>query len=108
MTKKIASFLAGLALVVGANTAQAASGGTALQPAGTNVSNQASLQRGAKLYMNYCVSCHSLQYLRYSRIGTDLGLTEEQVMQNLNFSGAKYGETVNVSMSTADGEQWFG
>ena len=108
MKNIIASFLAGLSLVLSATAAQAASGGTALQAAGTNVSNAASLQRGAKLYMNYCVSCHSLQYLRYSRIGEDLGLTEEQVMQNLNFTGAKYGETVDVAMSTADGEQWFG
>src|SRR5687768_11071156 len=103
MKKIIASLFLGVAATLAASTATAASGGTALESAGTNVTNQASLQRGAKLYMNYCVSCHSLQFLRYSRIGADLGLSEEQVMQNLNFTGAKYGETINSAMTAADG-----
>jgi len=108
MNKTIASLFLGVAATFAAATATAASGGVHLEHAGTNVTNQASLQRGAKLYMNYCVSCHSLQYLRYSRVGADLGLTEEQVMQNLNFTGAKYGETIRTAMTAADGEQWFG
>ena len=86
----------------------AASGGVALEHAYTNVGNQASLQRGAALFMNYCASCHSMQYLRYSRLAADLGLTEEQVMQNLNFTGAKFGETIRASMPVASGDAWFG
>ena len=86
----------------------AASGGVEKLPAHTNVGNQASLQRGAKLYMNYCSSCHSMQFLRYSRIATDLGLTEEQVMANLNLTGAKFGETIRSSLSRENGEAWFG
>ena len=47
--------------------------------------------------MNYCSGCHSLKYLRYSRMAEDLGLTEEEVMHNLNFTGAKFGETDPVT-----------
>lgn len=79
-----------------------------LQVAGTDLSDQASLQRGAKLYMNYCSGCHSLKYLRYSRMAEDLGLTEDEVMNNLNFSGAKFGEHIQVSMDAGQGAQWFG
>ena len=85
-----------------------AAGGAALQAAHTNVGNQASLQRGAKLFMNYCASCHSMQYLRYSRMAKDLGLTEAQVMENLNVTGAKFGETIRVAMPVADAEAFFG
>ena len=88
-----------LALVAGPASA---AGGAALQAAHTNVGNPASLQRGAKLFMNYCASCHSMQYLRYSRMAADLGLTEEQVMQNLNVTGAKFGETIRVAMPASD------
>lgn len=84
MTKRlglrIATFLAGLAL---STSAVAASGGD-VQQAGVDLGDRASLQRGAALYMNYCSGCHSLKYLRYSRIAQDLGLSEDEVMQNLN------------------------
>lgn len=85
----------------------AAEGGE-LPHAGTDLGDEASLQRGAQLFMNYCSGCHSLKYLRYSRMAEDLGLTEDQVQANLNFIGAKPGEQVNVAMTTADGEQFFG
>jgi ubiquinol-cytochrome c reductase cytochrome c1 subunit len=91
-----------------AGIAQAADPGFPLQPANANVGDRASLQRGARLFMNYCASCHSAQYNRYSRIAQDLGLTEAQVMQNLNFTGAKFGEPVKVAMDPADATQWFG
>ena len=79
-----------------------------MQQAGNDLSDRASLQRGAKLYMNYCSSCHSLKFLRYSRMAEDLGLTEEEVMGNLNFTGAKFGEQIQVTMRDADGTEWFG
>ncbi|UXI69497.1 cytochrome c1 [Tahibacter amnicola] len=97
-----------VALTAASPAAIASSGGGDLQPAGTRVDNIASLQRGAKLYFNYCIGCHSLQYMRYSRIGEDLGLSEDVVMKNLNFTGAKYGETIVSSMPAADAERWFG
>jgi ubiquinol-cytochrome c reductase cytochrome c1 subunit len=73
-----------------------------------DLTNRASLQRGAGLYMNYCSGCHSLNYHRYSRMGEDLGLTEDEVMKNLNFTGAKFGEQINVSLTAADATKWFG
>ena len=102
--QKLAVFAAGLLVSV---SAFAAAGGD-VQQAGTDLNDRASLQRGAQLYMNYCSGCHSLKYLRYSRMAEDLGLTEDEVMKNLNFTGAKFGEQVQVSMPAAGGEKWFG
>lgn len=102
--KKLATFAAGLLVSA---TAFASEGGGLLQ-SGTDLNDRASLQRGAQLYMNYCSGCHSLKYLRYSRIGEDLGLSEEQVMSNLNFTGAKYGEQIQVSLTPEHANQWFG
>lgn len=102
--KRVAVFLASLTLSA---SALAASGGDLLQ-AGTDLEDKASLQRGAQLYMNYCAACHSLKYMRYSRIAEDLGLSEEQVMTNLNFTGAKFGEQVVNAMPAAGGDKWFG
>ena len=101
---KFVTIAAGLLISV---SAMAAEGG-ALQQSGTDLGDQASLQRGAALYMNYCAGCHSLKYLRYSRIATDLGLTEEEVMENLNFTGAKFGEQIQVSLTAEHGDKWFG
>src|SRR5690606_13402429 len=88
-------------------SALAAAGGP-LQHAGTDLSDRASLQRGAHLFMNYCSSCHSLKYLRYSRMAEDLGLTEEEVMENLNFTGAKFGEQILTAMPAEGAAKWFG
>ena len=85
-----------------------AAGGGALQSAGNDLGDQASLQRGAQLFTNYCAGCHSLKYLRYSRMGEDLGLTEQQVMDNLNFTGAAYGEQIQVAMPHDEATKWFG
>ena len=102
--RKAACVAAGLMLSFGA---LAAAGGD-VEQAGTDLGDRASLQRGAQLYMNYCSGCHSLKYLRYSRMAEDLGLSEEEVMENLNFTGAKFGEHVQVSMPAAGAEKWFG
>lgn len=88
-------------------SALAATGGP-VQQSGTDLGDRASLQRGAQLYMNYCSACHSLKYMRYSRMAEDLGLSEEEVMANLNFTGAKFGEQIQVSMPAAGAEKWFG
>ena len=85
-----------------------ASEGGATQQSGIDLGDRASLQRGAHLYMNYCAGCHSLKYLRYSRMGEDLGLGEDEVMNNLNFTGAKFGEPIQSSMPADHATQWFG
>ncbi|MEO7478149.1 MAG: cytochrome c1 [Lysobacteraceae bacterium] len=82
--------------------------GPELQEAHTHLNDQASLQRGASLFMNYCSGCHSLKYVRYSRMGEDLGLTEEQVAKNFIFTGAKPGEHINAAMTPTDAEEWLG
>lgn len=84
-----------------------AAGGGPTQQAGNDLGDVASLQRGAQLYMGYCAGCHSLKYLRYSRLAEDLGLTEAQVMANLNFSGAAIGEQIHAVMP-AEAEKWMG
>lgn len=100
------SALVGLLLV--SAPVLAAEEGAHMPHAGTDLGDQASLQRGAKLYMNYCSGCHSLQYLRYSRMAEDLGLSEQQVQDNLNFTGAKVGEQIQVALTPEDAEQFFG
>ncbi|MFC3550123.1 cytochrome c1 [Lysobacter cavernae] len=104
IVKKLATFVAGLLVSA---SAFAAGGGNLLQ-SGVDLGDRASLQRGAQLYMNYCSGCHSLKYLRYSRIAEDLGLSEEEVMSNLNFTGAKFGEQIQVSLTPEHANQWFG
>ncbi|MCP1374107.1 cytochrome c1 [Dyella lutea] len=108
MTKRYFSSIAlAFGLLVGCTSALAAEG-PELPKAGNNISDQASLQRGAKLFFNYCVGCHSIKFMRYSRIGEDLGLTEQEVMQNLNFTGVNYGETIESHMPAEDAAKWFG
>lgn len=112
MTKQPLAILRRAALVAGgllmSFAALAADPGTALQHAGTDIADRGSLQRGAQLFMNYCSGCHSLKYLRYSRMADDLGLSEEEVMENLNFTGAAYGEHIVSSMPANHAEGWFG
>lgn len=107
--KKIFSTAAlGLGLLVGLQSAALAEEGESLMQAHATVQDKASLQRGARLFMNYCVGCHSLKYLRYSRMADDLGLTEKQVMDNLNFTGAKFDDPVISHMPPEDAAKWFG
>ena len=77
----------------------------------------ASLQRGAKLFVNYCLGCHSAQHMRYNRLAVDLGLSEKQITDNLIFRGVlardgyvadKVGETMKTSLDRADAKEIFG
>ena len=79
-----------------------------LESSQININDKASMQRGAALFMNYCSGCHSLGFQRYSRMAEDLGLTEEQVMENLVFTDAKFGEPITASMTADEGTKWFG
>ena len=83
-------------------------GGSLLEKAQTNIRSKESLRNGAKLYMNYCSSCHSLQYQRYNRMAKDLELTEEEVMENLIFTDAKFTDHMKMTMSEEDATKWFG
>jgi ubiquinol-cytochrome c reductase cytochrome c1 subunit len=86
----------------------AAGGGAHLEHANIDLSDKASLQRGAKLFTNYCLSCHSAAYQRYNRMGKDIGLTDDQVEDNLMFASDKVGETMTIAMPQADAKRWFG
>jgi ubiquinol-cytochrome c reductase cytochrome c1 subunit len=88
--------------------AMAAGDGPHLDKAPVDVSDQASLQRGAKLFVNYCLSCHSAAFQRYNRMGRDLGLTDQQVVDNLMFASDKIGSTMTVAMPAKDAKKWFG
>jgi len=70
--------------------------------------NDASLQKGAKLFVNYCMGCHSLEHQRYNRMARDIGLTDEQVKENLIFTGAKVGDLMKNAMPKTEAKQWFG
>jgi ubiquinol-cytochrome c reductase cytochrome c1 subunit len=79
-----------------------------VEHSGANIRDTASLQRGAKWYVNYCMGCHSLSYVRYNRMAEDLELSEDMVMQNLVFSNAKFAETMEISMLPDQSMSWFG
>jgi len=88
--------------------ASAAGGGAPLQSADIDLSDQGSLQRGAKYFVNYCMGCHSLQYMRYNRLAADLGIDEVALRQNLIFDDSKPGDLMTNAMSPDDGAKWFG
>lgn len=100
-TKKL---IAILALVPG--LAFAAEGGFPLDRAPER-HDMASLQNGAKLFVNYCLNCHSANAMRYNRL-RDLGLSEDQIRNNLLFSADKVGEMMTTAMRPADAKAWFG
>ena len=89
-------------------TAFASGTGVHLDKAPVNLNDRLSLQRGAKVFVNYCLNCHSAGYMRYSRLQDDLRLTEEQVKKNLLFAGEKVGETMTVAMNKKEAKEWFG
>ena len=82
--------------------------GIHLDKANIDPTNTQSLQRGARLFVNYCLSCHSASLMRYERMGNDLGISEELVSENLMFTGGKVGELMTVATAPADAKEWFG
>ncbi len=73
-----------------------------------NLRDKASLQRGAKLFSNYCLSCHSAAYSRYNRVGKDLGISDENIKEHLMFAGEKVGDLMTTTMPVEDAQRWFG
>ena len=104
LIKKILLLLA-LALV---GTAQAAGGGIAWDKFPTEkLTDRAALQEGAKLFVNYCLNCHAASYMRFNRM-TEIGLTPEEIKNNLLFTSDKVGETMKVSLDAKQAKEWFG
>jgi ubiquinol-cytochrome c reductase cytochrome c1 subunit len=104
MKKLILTLIAALGIVTGA---QAAEGGIAWDKAPNRTTDLAALQNGAKLFVNYCLSCHSAAFMRFNRL-TDLGISEQQIKDNLLFTTDKIGETMRVNMDPRQAKEWFG
>jgi len=85
----------------------AAGAGPRLDHANIDPGDTISIQRGAKVFVNYCLNCHSASYMRYNKL-MELGLSEQQIEDNLLFAGGKIGDTMRVAMPVADGKAWFG
>ncbi len=87
--------------------AQAAEGELAWDKAPGKTTDLASLQNGAKIFVNYCLSCHSAAFMRYNRL-KDIGLTEQQIKDNLLFTTDKVGETMKATIDPKQAKDWFG
>lgn len=79
-----------------------------LDKAKTDIHNQASLQRGARNFVNYCLGCHSAQYMRWNRMAEDLGIPEDVLVRELMFTGGSPHDTMRTAMPANLGETWFG
>ncbi len=82
--------------------------GPKLDRVNIDLSDKPSLQRGARIFVNYCLSCHSAGYMRYNRMGQDLGISDELVKENLLFAADKVGDLMTAVMPADDAKSWFG
>lgn len=103
--KLLKKLLAALALVPA--LALAAESGFPLDRAPDRSSDLSALQNGARLFVNYCLNCHSASLVRYNRL-RDIGLSEDQIRDNLLFTSDKVGDLMTISMSEKDAKAWFG
>lgn len=105
MIKKL---LLALALSVTVVTqALAAGGGVAWDEAPNRTNDMAALQNGAKIFANYCLNCHAASYMRFNRL-QDIGLTDKQIKENLNFISDKTGDLMQITMDPVEAKKWFG
>ena len=107
MKKFILSVILALTSALTAMPALAAGGGIPLDKAPNRLNDLGALQNGAKLFVNYCLNCHAASYMRFNRL-TDIGLTEQQIKDNLLFTTDKVGETMKVAMDPKQAKDWFG
>ena len=104
MKKFILGFLAAAALMVGAH---ANTGGPAWDKAPDKSNDMAALQNGAKIFVNYCLNCHSASFMRFNRL-KDIGFTEAQIKDTLLFTTDKVGETMKSAIDPKQAKAWFG
>jgi ubiquinol-cytochrome c reductase cytochrome c1 subunit len=104
MIKKL---LGALALSLTCAVAFAEGSAYPLDHAPDRLNDMAALQTGAKLFVNYCLNCHSANMMRYNKL-KDLGLTDDEIKKNLLFTGDKVGDLMHVAMQPADSKKWFG
>jgi len=104
MNLRIPLLLAGLFMVASASAQHDAE----LDHANNDVSDRASLQNGARYFVNYCLGCHSAEYVRYNRVAEDLQISEQQLLDNLMFTGERPFDTMSIAMDPDDAARWFG
>jgi len=97
-----------LALVFALPAPVMAAGGGNYPHAGTDIHDTPSLQRGARNFANYCMGCHSAEYMRWNRLAADLGISEQVLEQNLMLAGGKPHDVIISAMPAAQAAEWFG
>lgn len=98
-----------LLLALSASSMSIAAGGSFVnEKAQNNIRSTDSLRRGAATFMNYCMGCHSMNFQRYNRVAQDLKLTEEEMMEALVLTDAKFVDKMEITMTEAQGNKWFG
>jgi len=101
-------FALGLLMALGMTAGvQAAGGGIAWDKAPNRTNDLGALQHGAKLFANYCLNCHSAAFMRINRL-KDIGLTEQQIKDNLLFTSDKIGDTMKAAIDPKQAKEWFG
>lgn len=108
MKKTITILLLATIALMNTGLLMASGGGYPLASANVDVDDQASLQRGAKVFTDYCLSCHSAKFVRFNRVADDLGMTEKQVMGNINHLGVQFGSTMTAVMTEDYAKESFG
>ena len=106
MTVNLRTILLNLALLL--PVCVCAAGSETLYHVEVDTSDVPSLQRGARIFVNYCMGCHSASYMRYNRLGNDLGISIDILKDNFMFGSDKPGDTMNIAMKPSDGEKFFG
>ncbi len=108
--KKITTLIVAFAAsaIVSSSTFAAGGSDVALDKVYMNMSDKASLQNGAKLFVNYCLSCHSAEYARYNRVAEDLEIPLHRLKENLMFTTEKEGDLMKTTMPAEDAKEWFG
>jgi ubiquinol-cytochrome c reductase cytochrome c1 subunit len=104
---RVLAFVAAVAVAL-PGLSYAAGGEAQLLKANNDIHNRASLQRGARNFVNYCLGCHTAKYVRYNRVATDLGISEQQLIENLMFTGDSPHQTMVNGLDPADAMKWFG
>lgn len=106
----VAAFFAALLSIVLVSPMAGAGSGMKMQmaPFQSSLKDKPSLQRGARLFVNYCLSCHSAKFMRYNRMAADLEIPPELVERNMMFAGEKIGDPMETTMPQEGAESWFG
>ena len=104
MKKLIFSLIAAIGLVTGAHASE---GGISWDKAPDKTNDVGALQNGAKLFVNYCLNCHSASFMRFNRL-KDIGLTDKEIKDNLLFTTEKVGDTMKAAIDPKQAKDWFG